>query len=182
MDIAQWGNNTELSGPTEIQGTGEFPKGMLTDCCVSWQVENRYANGVTLSPDTIGMPDFVNALRQPLIDAANRVLGQALSVATAGQLPLGVKNVPRSLITTRVLELAEAGQRLGYHDSTNRVLADLLLDWQGARKLRESAQDDVVAVFILPPSAAALEERLRARAEDSEDVVVRRMRGASATV
>jgi guanylate kinase len=57
------------------------------------------------------------------------------------------------------------------------VLFDV--DWQGARKLRESAQDDVVAVFILPPSAAALEERLRARAEDSEDVVVRRMRGAS---
>ena len=57
------------------------------------------------------------------------------------------------------------------------VLFDV--DWQGARKLREFAQDDVVAVFILPPSAAALEERLRARAEDSEDVVVRRMRGAS---
>ena len=57
------------------------------------------------------------------------------------------------------------------------VLFDV--DWQGARKLRESAQDDVVTVFILPPSAAALEERLRARAEDSEDVVVRRMRGAS---
>jgi len=48
LDIAQWGNNSELSGPTEIQGTGEFPQGMLTDCCVSWQVENRYANGVTL--------------------------------------------------------------------------------------------------------------------------------------
>jgi predicted dehydrogenase len=48
LDIAQWGNNTELSGPTEIQGKGQFPKGMLTDCAVSWQVENRYANGVTL--------------------------------------------------------------------------------------------------------------------------------------
>ncbi len=48
LDIAQWGNNTELSGPTEIQGTGEFPKNMLTDCCVRWQIENRYANGVVL--------------------------------------------------------------------------------------------------------------------------------------
>jgi hypothetical protein len=48
LDIAQWGNNTELSGPTEIEGTGDFPKGMLTDCAVSWQIENRYANGVTL--------------------------------------------------------------------------------------------------------------------------------------
>ncbi len=57
------------------------------------------------------------------------------------------------------------------------VLFDV--DWQGARKLRESAKDDVVAVFILPPSAAALEQRLRMRAEDPDDVVKRRMRGAS---
>ena len=48
LDIAQWGNNTELSGPAEVEGTGVFPKDLLTDCAVSWQVENRYANGVTL--------------------------------------------------------------------------------------------------------------------------------------
>ncbi|HOX04556.1 MAG TPA: Gfo/Idh/MocA family oxidoreductase [Candidatus Paceibacterota bacterium] len=48
LDIAQWGNNTELTGPVEIEGLGQFPKGLLTDCAVSWQVENRYANGVTL--------------------------------------------------------------------------------------------------------------------------------------
>ncbi|MBM4037487.1 MAG: Gfo/Idh/MocA family oxidoreductase [Planctomycetes bacterium] len=48
LDIAQWGNNTELSGPVEVEGTGTFPKDMLTDCATHWQVENRYANGVTL--------------------------------------------------------------------------------------------------------------------------------------
>ena len=48
LDIAQWGNGTDMSGPTEIEGKGEFPKDMLTDCAVSWQVENRYPNGVTL--------------------------------------------------------------------------------------------------------------------------------------
>jgi predicted dehydrogenase len=48
LDIAQWGNGTELSAPTEIEGRGEFPKGLLTNCAVSWQVENRYANGVTM--------------------------------------------------------------------------------------------------------------------------------------
>ena len=48
LDIAQWGNNTELSAPVEIEGTGEFPQNMLTDAAVHWQVENRYANGVTL--------------------------------------------------------------------------------------------------------------------------------------
>jgi predicted dehydrogenase len=48
LDIAQWGNNTELSGPSEVRGTAVFHKELLTDCCVSWQVENHYANGVTL--------------------------------------------------------------------------------------------------------------------------------------
>ena len=48
LDIAQWGNGTDLSGPVEIEGTGVFPQDMLTDCATSWQVENRYANGVTL--------------------------------------------------------------------------------------------------------------------------------------
>ena len=89
--------------------------------------------GVALSPDTIAMPDFVNSLPTNLLAAANRVLGQALSVATAGQLPPGVVNVPKSIITTRVLELAEAGQRLQYGDTLNRVLADLMFDWQGGR-------------------------------------------------
>lgn len=61
LDIAQWGNNTELSGPVELEGTGEFPKGLLTDCAVSWQVENRYANDVTL----IHMDDATSG-RHPL--------------------------------------------------------------------------------------------------------------------
>src|SRR5262249_35360641 len=57
------------------------------------------------------------------------------------------------------------------------VLFDV--DWQGAETLRKAATGDVVSVFILPPSAAALEDRLKTRAEDSEEVVRRRMRGAS---
>ncbi len=93
--------------------------------------------GVALSPDTIAMPDYVNALPAALLAAANRVLGQALSVATAGQLPPGVTKIPKSIITKRVLELAEAGQRLRYGDATNRVLADLMLDWQGGRSTNE---------------------------------------------
>jgi len=89
--------------------------------------------GVALSPDTIGMPDYVNALPDQVLSAANRVLGQALSLATAAQLPPGVLRVGRSVITRRVLDLAEAGQRLGYGDEPRRVLADLLRDWQGGR-------------------------------------------------
>lgn len=53
------------------------------------------------------------------------------------------------------------------------VLFDI--DWQGAQQLGETAQGDVVKVFILPPSVIALAERLRTRAQDSEEVVQRRM-------
>jgi guanylate kinase len=53
------------------------------------------------------------------------------------------------------------------------------LDWQGARQLSQSAADDVVRVFILPPSRDALSRRLSARAADSPDVLARRLAGAS---
>jgi len=49
------------------------------------------------------------------------------------------------------------------------------LDWQGTRQLAGKVRPDLVAVFVLPPNAAALEERLRARAQDSASVVAARM-------
>jgi guanylate kinase len=49
------------------------------------------------------------------------------------------------------------------------------VDWQGAQKLSQSVPGDLVKVFILPPSLAALEQRLRARAQDSAAVVAARM-------
>ncbi|MDF2780999.1 MAG: gmk [Geminicoccaceae bacterium] len=53
------------------------------------------------------------------------------------------------------------------------VLFDI--DWQGAQQLREVARDDMVSVFILPPSTAELERRLRRRAQDPAAVVERRL-------
>lgn len=49
------------------------------------------------------------------------------------------------------------------------------VDWQGAQQLSESVPGDLVKVFILPPSRDALEQRLRARAQDSAAVVAARM-------
>ena len=49
VDIAQWGNGTDMSGPVEIEGTGVFPGDGLCDCATSWSIECRYANGVTMS-------------------------------------------------------------------------------------------------------------------------------------
>ena len=60
------------------------------------------------------------------------------------------------------------------------VLFDI--DWQGARQIRERMGQDVVSVFILPPHGQALERRLRERAQDSEDVVKRRMAAAATEI
>ena len=57
------------------------------------------------------------------------------------------------------------------------VLFDI--DWQGTQQLAENAEHDIVRVFILPPSAAELERRLRGRAQDSEDVIAQRMSKAN---
>jgi len=56
------------------------------------------------------------------------------------------------------------------------VLFDI--DWQGTQQLRSRSPNDVVSVFILPPSVAALEQRLHTRAQDSEDVIRGRMKKA----
>ncbi|HET7369564.1 MAG TPA: guanylate kinase [Gammaproteobacteria bacterium] len=58
---------------------------------------------------------------------------------------------------------------------------DMLLeiDWQGARQVR-AAMPDAISIFILPPSRAELERRLRGRRTDSDDVIERRLRDAEA--
>ena len=57
------------------------------------------------------------------------------------------------------------------------VLFDI--DWQGTQQVANAAGDDLVSVFILPPSRAALQGRLESRAQDSEEVVAARMAKAS---
>jgi guanylate kinase len=56
------------------------------------------------------------------------------------------------------------------------------IDWQGAQQLQEKVPQDLVRVFIMPPSGRVLEQRLRARAQDSEDIVRRRMAAAAAEI
>jgi guanylate kinase len=68
-------------------------------------------------------------------------------------------------------------------DQVGALLAsgrDVLLeiDWQGARQVR-AAQPDCISIFILPPSRAELERRLRSRLTDSDEVIARRLRDAA---
>jgi len=48
VDIAQWGNNTDDTGPLEIEGTGVIPSDGLCDTALTWRVEHTYANGVKM--------------------------------------------------------------------------------------------------------------------------------------
>ena len=82
-------------------------------------------------------------------------------------------------------EFLEHAMVFGNHYGTPRAAVEALLiqgrdvlfdvDWQGARALRAAAPDAVVGIFILPPSMAELERRLHTRAEDSEEVIAKRM-------
>ena len=53
------------------------------------------------------------------------------------------------------------------------VLFDV--DWQGGQQIRQAMRDDAVLIFVLPPSLAELEKRLRGRGQDSEAVIAKRM-------
>src|SRR3546814_8672912 len=70
-----------------------------------------------------------------------------------------------------------------YYGTPRKAVADTLaaggdvlfdIDWQGTQQLEESARDDLVSVFILPPTTAELERRLKKRAQDSDAVVDRK--------
>ena len=56
------------------------------------------------------------------------------------------------------------------------------IDWQGAQKLSEFSKNDVVSIFILPPSKKILLDRLRKRAEDSNETVNKRMSKAKSEI
>jgi guanylate kinase len=86
-------------------------------------------------------------------------------------------------------ELLEHASVFGHFYGTPRAPVDAALsagrdiisdiDWQGTQQLAQTVRDDLVAVFVLPPSMAALEERLKTRAQDSDEVVRARMAKSS---
>ena len=56
------------------------------------------------------------------------------------------------------------------------------IDWQGSQQLKENAIDDVITIFILPPSRSELENRLRSRAQDTDRVIEDRMQKANSEI
>ena len=125
------------------QRTGEVTFSSFTgdaagDIRLTTGVDER---GVPLAPNAIVLPSTTDLLPSSLVLAAQRVLGQAFSIATAPAeaLPPGVLFVKRQTVVDRGVELAEAGQRVqfGGPAELERAIRDLALDWLGGRVLDE---------------------------------------------
>ena len=86
-------------------------------------------------------------------------------------------------------ELLEWARVFGHRYGTPRAPVELTLaqgrdvlfdiDWQGTQQLREKTGRDLVSIFVLPPSIPDLEQRLRTRAQDSDEVIHARMAKAA---
>ncbi|WLT09231.1 guanylate kinase [Bartonella apihabitans] len=122
-------------------------------------------------------------------------LGLSVSVTTRERRPSEVNGVHYHFITRKEFEqkrdndeLIEWAEVHGHYYGTLRETVETALasgrdmlfdiDYQGARQLQEKMPDDVVSVFILPPSMKELKSRLNRRAEDSQDVINLRLHNA----
>jgi len=132
--------------------------------------------------------------RQLLADDANLTL--SVSATTRPARPNEVDGRDYHFVDqARFDEMIESGSFLEYAtvfgNSYGTPKADVMavldiggdvlfdIDWQGTQQVANAAADDLVSVFILPPSRAALQARLEARAADSAEVVAGRMAKAS---
>lgn len=132
-------------------------------------------------------------LSRRLLASEGESLSLSVSATTRPRRPAEVDGVDyRFIDPTRFSEMVEGGELLEHADvfgaryGTPRAPVEAWLaqgrdvlfdvDWQGARQLRESVlKNDVVSVFILPPSLGELERRLFQRNQDAPETVARRM-------
>ncbi|MFM8358440.1 MAG: hypothetical protein ACKOET_07750, partial [Verrucomicrobiota bacterium] len=127
---ARWRLRAQRTGRITFSNLTTGPGASAGQFRLAMGVDER---DVQLSPDTLALAPETDALPEAIRRAAERVLGQALSAATAPVVPAGVRRVNRNLVRTRAVELAEAGQRVRLGEDLARVVPDLLLDWQAGR-------------------------------------------------
>ena len=146
---------------------------------------------VVTAPSGAGKTSLISALL-----ADDRAL--TLSVSYTTRLPRpGERNgreyhfvdLPRFEAMLERGEFLESAEVHGHRYGTSQKVIDevrargsdlvLEIDWQGAEQVRRLYPESI-GIFILPPSMAELERRLRARAQDSDEVIRRRLRSAAA--
>ena len=146
---------------------------------------------VLSSPSGAGKTTISRALRE-----RDGNIAMSVSVTTRPARPgeedgrdyhfIGVETYKRMVERNELLEHARVFDN--YYGTPRGPVMDSLaaghdvlfdIDWQGTQQLAANARDDLVSVFILPPSVDELERRLRGRAQDPEEVVRKRMAKAA---
>ena len=127
---------------------------------------------------------------------ADRHIDLSVSVTTRPQRPgeidgrdyhfIDIVRFESMVKSGKLLEWAEVfGHRYGTPripvEKALRAGRDVLfdIDWQGTQQLRENARDDLVSVFILPPTVTELQRRLERRAQDARAIIAGRMAKAA---
>ena len=136
-----------------------------------------------------------STLARMLLDADGNI-SMSVSVTTRAPRPGEVDGRDYFFVTKAKFaamrdndELLEWAEVFGNWYATPRARVEALLDagedvlfdidWQGTQQISQARPEDLVRVFILPPSADSLRQRLIARAQDSSSVVAKRMAEAS---
>lgn len=162
----------------------------MTVDLVNPEIGRRGLMFVLSSPSGAGKTTLTRLLREQ-----EPSLTLSVSVTTRERRPSEVEGVHYYFISQPEFEeMKERGDLLewahvhgNYYGSPRRAVEKALsrgedilfdIDYQGARQLVANAPDDVVSVFILPPSIPELRARLERRAEDSADVIARRLAAA----
>ena len=148
---------------------------------------------VVAAPSGAGKSTLVNALL-----ARDAHIRLSISYTTRPPRPGETDGREYNFIdTARFLALRDAGELLewaevhGHYYGTSRTWIDaqlragddvlLEIDWQGAQQVRQRFPE-TVGIFILPPSIAALDARLRKRGQDAEHVITRRLLAAGSEI
>ncbi|MEK9684604.1 MAG: guanylate kinase [Rhodospirillaceae bacterium] len=125
----------------------------------------------------------------------DRNLTMSISVTTRPKRPGEVEGVDYHFVDPTEFNLMINRRELleyakvfnNYYGTPAAVVADAIssgkdvifdIDWQGAQQIAGRAREDIISIFILPPSTAELDRRLHSRAQDAEEVVASRMEKA----
>lgn len=158
------------------------------------EISRRGIMLVVSSPSGAGKTTLTRSLLKDETDVT-----LSISVTTRPRRPSEIDAVHYRFITMRQFEvMRDSGELLEWAEvhgncygtprepveaalATGRdVLFDI--DWQGAQQLYARMPDDVVSVFVLPPSVKELKARLERRAEDTAEVITKRLGNAAAEI